>query len=207
MTPALSPQLAAEFYREMLLDVLDESARTCAALDLVGVLSVSPETGIRGLAELAPKNFHLVAQSGSDLGARMAHEVARALATGSSRVVLRGSDNPALGSDVIASLYRTLGSTDLAASPDLDGGYGAIGLRVPAREVFDHPMSTDDVLRETLERAAAAGLTTAIGDASFDLDTIDDLRHLARARTSLPAERCPRTLAFADQHGLWGMAN
>ncbi len=207
MTPALSPQVAAAFYREMLLDVLDESARACAALDLEGVLSVSPATALRGLAELAPKNFRIVAQSGPDLGARMAHEVARALAAGAARVVLRGSDNPAMGTDEIASLDRALDTVDLAASPDLDGGYGAIGLRVPAREVFDHTMSTDDVLRETLERAAAAGLETATTDGSFDLDTIDDLRHLARARPLLPADRCPRTLAFADEHSLWGVAN
>lgn len=207
MTPLLGSQLAAAFYREMLLDVLEESARACAALDLEGVLSVSPEAAMRDLAEMAPNNFRVVAQSGRDLGARMSQEVARALATGAARVVLRGSDNPALGTDEIASLYRALDAVDLAASPDLDGGYGAIGLRVPARAVFDHPMSTDNVLRETLERASAAGLTTATTFGSFDLDTIDDLRHLARVRTTLPRERCSRTLAFADKHGLWGVAN
>lgn len=207
MSPALSPELAAAFYREMLLDVLEESARACAALDLAGVLSVSPESGMRSLAELAPKNFSIVAQSGPDLGARMSYEVARALATGATRVVLRGSDNPALGTDEIASLYRGLESVDLVASPDLDGGYGAIGLRVPAREIFDHRMSRDDVLRETLERAAAAGLTTATSDGSFDLDTIDDLENLAQARATLPEERCSRTLAFADENELWRLGN
>jgi glycosyltransferase A (GT-A) superfamily protein (DUF2064 family) len=207
MTPLLSPEVAAAFYREMLLDVLDESARACVALDLEGVLSVSPKVAMHDLAGLAPKNFRVVAQSGPDLGARMAHEVARALATGAARVVLRGSDNPALGTGEIAALDRALDTVDLAASPDLDGGYGAIGLRVAAREVFDHPMSTDEVLRETLERASAAGLTSATAEGCFDLDTVDDLRHLAEARPGLPADRCPRTLAFADQHGLWPMAN
>lgn len=207
MTPVLSPQLAAAFYREMLVDVLDESARACAALDLDGVLSVSPQAAVRALADVAPRNFRVVAQSGPDLGARMAHEVSRALATGAPRVVLRGSDNPALGTGEIASLYRALESVDLAASPDLDGGYGAIGLRVPAWEIFDHPMSTDDVLRETLERARAGGLATRTTRGSFDLDTIGDLSHLAQARAALPAQRCPRTLAFADDHGLWGAAD
>ncbi|MCH7869679.1 MAG: TIGR04282 family arsenosugar biosynthesis glycosyltransferase [Myxococcales bacterium] len=206
MTPALSPELAAAFYGEMLADVLAESARACAALGLDGVLAVTPADSIKTLAEFAPENFRIVAQSGSDLGARLAHEVSSALAMGASRVVLRGSDSPALGSGDIAQLIRALDTADLAVSPDLDGGYSAIGLRGPAREIFDHPMSTENVLRDTLERAEGSGLATCTTDGCFDLDTVEDLRHLARVRDSLPAERCPRTLAFADEHGLWKIA-
>ncbi len=206
MTPALSPELAAAFYREMLADVLEETACACAALDLDGVLSVSPRAALRALAGVAPKGFRVVAQSGPDLGTRMAYEVARALATGAPRVVLRGSDNPALGANEIASLYHSLEVCDLAASPDLDGGYGAIALRVPARSVFDHEMSTHEVLRATLERADGLGLATRTTAGCFDLDTPEDLVHLARARAGLPAKRCPRTLAFADEHGLWRLA-
>jgi len=207
MTPALSPELAASFYREMLADVLEESSRACAALGLLGVLAVTPATAMGRLAVSAPKCFKLVAQVGSDLGSRMAHEVASALAMGMSRVLLRGSDSPALGLRDLEELVIALDKADLAVSPDLDGGYSAIGLRRPAREIFDHPMSTTDVLRDTLARAKSAGLSTCTTEGSFDLDTLEDLRHLARVRDSLPKERCPRTLAFADAHGLWTIAS
>ena len=92
---------------------------------------------------------------------------------------------------------------DLAASPEPDGGYGAIGLRVPAHAVFDHEMSTRDVLRETLSHARQQGLTTTTTEGSFDLDSVDDLSTLAALRNELPDDRCPKTLAFADSHGLW----
>jgi rSAM/selenodomain-associated transferase 1 len=203
MSPALRPEVAAAFYREMLADVLAESARACSLLGLDGVLAVSPAASMRGFAEIAPKIFRIVSQSGANLGARMAHEVARALATGTRRIVLRGSDSPVLGAGEIAQLFCALHSVDLVASPDLDGGYSAIGLRGPAGEIFDHPMSTRDVLRDTFERAKSVGLTTCESGGCFDLDTLDDLRDLARVRESLPEERCPRTLAFADGYGLW----
>ena len=31
----------------------------------------------------------------------------------------------------------------------------------------------------------------------------DDLATLAALRNELPDDRCPKTLAFADSHGLW----
>lgn len=203
MTPPLSPDVAAAFYREMLVDVLNESARACSELGLDGVLAVTPAASVSGFYEIAPRDFSVVAQSGKDLGARMAHEVSRSLAAGCSRVVLRGSDNPALGRDELARLHAALGSVDLAASPDPDGGYGAIGLRVPAHTVFDHEMSTRDVLQETLGHAREQGLTTTTTEGSFDLDSVDDLATLAALRNELPDDRCPKTLAFADAHGLW----
>jgi rSAM/selenodomain-associated transferase 1 len=206
MTPALTPELAAAFYAEMLADVLAESARACEALGLCGVLAVSPTEAMRSMADIAPSGFRIVAQSGPDLGARMAHEVAGALATGTRRIVLRGSDSPALGEALLTQIFRALEAADVVASPDLDGGYSAIGLRGPAGEIFDHKMSTREVLRDTLARAENAGLATRTLEACFDLDTLEDLQHLARVRHELPIERCPRTLAFADEHALWKLA-
>ena len=92
--------------------------------------------------------------------------------------------------------------------PDRDGGYNLVGIsvRVPAREVaelFDHPMSTPTVLRETLERAARLGRASETLPAGFDLDRFDDLRWLAAERHN-GASACARARsAFLDEHGLW----
>ncbi|MDP6978694.1 MAG: TIGR04282 family arsenosugar biosynthesis glycosyltransferase [Myxococcota bacterium] len=206
MTPALSPEGAAAFYREMLGDVLDESARACEAQGVKAVLTVSPASACQAFACFAPPSFRIVAQCEGDLGRRMAYEVARALAQGASKVVLRGSDNPALGADEIARLFDALERCDLVASPDPDGGYGAIGLRVPAADAFDHEMSHGGVLPATLSRAKRAGLSVETTEGSFDLDTPGDLARLAEVRAALPKERCPRTLAYADTHALWDLA-
>lgn len=203
MCPPLSPQRAADFYCEMLADVLDDSVRACEELGLVGVVAVSPSDACAAFAKRVPRGFCVVAQQGPDLGARMGFEVSRALASGSKRVVLRGSDNPALGHEEIAAVYEALALVDVAVSPDLDGGYGAIGLRVPARDVFEHTMSTASVLSETLSRASSLGLSTSTTQGSFDLDSVADLAALAGERPRLPMDRCRRTLAFADEHNLW----
>ena len=136
----------------------------------------------------------------------MAYEVKRGFASGARCVILRGSDNPALGAEELAAVVRALDTHDVVASPDPDGGYGAIGLRVAAGEIFDHTMSTEEVLRDTLARAAEAGLTTTTTNGSFDLDTVWDLARLHAVRESIPPTLCARTLAFADQHGLWQSA-
>lgn len=206
MSPALTPEVAAAFYREMLVDVLAESERACETLSLAGTLTVSPKQAVQDLAELAPMSFSVVAQSGDGLGARMAFEIKRGFASGARRVILRGSDNPALGAEELAAVVSALDTHDVVASPDPDGGYGAIGLRVAAGEIFDHTMSTEEVLRDTLARAAEAGLTTRKTTGSFDLDTLWDLARLHAVRDSIPPTRCPRTLAFADRHGLWQRA-
>jgi rSAM/selenodomain-associated transferase 1 len=203
MCPTLSPQRAADFYCEMLADVLEDSVRACEQLGLIGVVAVSPSEACASFAKRVPRGFSIVAQQGPDLGARMGFEVSRALATGSKRVVLRGSDNPALGCEEIASVYEALATVDLAVSPDLDGGYGAIGLRVSAHGVFDHIMSTASVLSETLARATSLGLSTSTTQGSFDLDCVEDLCTLASERARLPEGRCRQTLAFADAHNLW----
>lgn len=203
MTPALCGQDAADLYRAMLLDVLAESERTCARLEIEGVLTVTPADACADLAALAPKRFRSVAQRGASLGERMEYEVARAFASGAGRVVLRGSDNPALGSRELEVLWGLLDTADVAISPDLDGGYGAIGLRRMPAGIFQHAMSTETVLDETTARAQAAGLSVVFSPGSFDLDTVEDFRHLARIRQTLPAHQCPRTLAYLDQRELW----
>ena len=199
MTPALRAEEAADLYREMLLDVLAESERVCEELDLRGVLTVSPADVCSELASFAPPHFCTVPQRGLSLGAKMEYEVARAFAAGAKRVVLRGSDNPALGRAELETLFELLETSDVAISPDLDGGYGAIGLRRPSPGIFDHTMSTESVMEETTARAQSAGLTVALGRGSFDLDTVEDLRHLDEIRETIPTEQCPRTFAYLDR--------
>ncbi|MCP4036093.1 MAG: glycosyltransferase [bacterium] len=206
LTPTLTPEVAAAFYGEMLADVLGECAGLCDDSPAIrSVLTVSPGWACAELAKLAPASFCVVGQAQGDLGTRMAFEVERALAGGAPKVVLRGSDNPAMGREEIEDLFRALDRFDLAASPDRDGGYGAIGLRVAPGTIFQHEMSNEDVLRATVARAQRAGLSTTMTSGSFDLDTRQDLVHLLRTREHLPANRCPRTLAFADAHQWWGI--
>ena len=213
MSPALSPQEAADLYAALLDDALVETDRTAQRLGLVAVLSVHPAAArhefadrLASLGDDPATHFRVVAQRGRDLAQRMEWAVAEAVAGGARKVILRGSDCPILDDKAVESALLALDDCDVVLSPDRDGGYVLLGLREPAPELFRLEMSTPDVARETLERAGALGLSTHRLAPSFDIDTVADLAQLAEARERGLARACPRTLAFLDQHGLWSRA-
>lgn len=205
LCPPLTPGQAADLYRCMLDDVLEATAEAARALDLEPLLAVSPPAAGAELVRGAPPEFRAIAQHGADLGARMARVAAELAAGGAGPILLRGSDNPALGVDCIAAACRALESAELAIAPDLDGGYGLIGLQRPVPGLFDHPMSTASVLRDTTANAEARGLRVATLDAHFDLDGAADLARLATLRHGPLARLCRRTLAWLDDEGIWSL--
>ena len=155
------------------------------------------------LAARAPVSFRVIAQRGSDLGARMSHAVAEAAAGGFDPILLRGSDSPALTASTLREAVDRLARADLVVCPDADGGYNLVGLHRPVPGLFSHTMSVSTALDEMLQRATARGLRVERLEPGFDLDTAGDLAWLATARTRGDALPCPRTLAFLDENGLW----
>jgi rSAM/selenodomain-associated transferase 1 len=205
MSPTLSPEQAALLYGAMLDDVLEETGRAMRSLGLLGVVAVHPADGCVEVARRAPPGYRVLPQRGPGLSARMKWAVGEALAGGASRVLLRGSDNPALGEERLSEALEGLHHSDVVLCPDLDGGYGVVGVRGPVPGLFDHPMSTRSVLRDTIRNAESLGLSTHSTAPGFDLDTPADFAHLADARQHARANLCPRTLAFLDDHELWGI--
>jgi glycosyltransferase A (GT-A) superfamily protein (DUF2064 family) len=133
----------------------------------------------------------------------MAHAAASAAAAGFERILLRGSDSPALPGERLLEGLDALADADLAVGPDRDGGYGWIALRRPVAGLFEQPMSTGSVLEDTLSNARAAGLRVRTLEPHFDLDAAADHAHLADRRREGRADACPRTLAMLDARGLW----
>lgn len=203
MCPPLQLEEAADLYAAMLEDVLATTAAAAAAAGAATWLLVHPPDAVAELAARCPSGFIAQAQRGSDLGARMADAVASAAAAGFERILLRGSDSPALPAAELARGLALLDDADLAVSPDRDGGYGWIALRRPVPGLFDHPMSTASVLADTLARATADGLRVRQLPPHFDIDTAADLALLAAARHRGEARDCPRTLALLDALDLW----
>lgn len=206
MCPPLDPGEAAELQAHLLADVLAASAAFCGPLALEAVLAVHPPSACAALARGAPARFRAVPQRGPDLAARMRWAVREAAAGGARRILLRGSDSPLLDAPLVAAALEALDRHDLVLSPDRDGGYGLVGLRAPSDGLFAHPMSTRSVLEDTLAYARAAGLSAWLGATGSDIDTVEDLRWLARERArqrDACARLCPRTLAFLDARALW----
>jgi rSAM/selenodomain-associated transferase 1 len=204
MCPPFSEEEAARLYGHLLDDVLEATAEFAGALDLEPIVAVYPPDARSELAARAPPVFRVVSQHGRDLGERMSWAASEAAAGGAAPVLLRGSDSPVLGRELVGELLARLADADVAICPDRDGGYSLIGMRRPVAGLFDHPMSTGSVLEDTLANASALGLRAELVTASFDLDSAQDLARLAAWRTRGDPDMCPRLLRYLDEIGAWG---
>lgn len=121
-------------------------------------------------------------QSSGDLGQRMHHAFERAfnlMPTGAGRMLLTGTDAPALDASVLRRAAEALADADAVLVPAHDGGYALIGLRRPAPTLFeDMVWSTPTVMAHTRGRLAAAGLRHTELPPLHDIDEPADLAHL-----------------------------
>ena len=202
LTPPFSASEAAELYACMLQDVLAVSAVAARELDLEAVLALHPGRAAMELAREAPAPFRVVAQCGMSLAERMEWAVGEAAAAAAGPVLLRGSDSPMLAPVQIGALHGALSDDAVVILPDRDGGYSLVGVAKPVRGLFEHAMSTRTVAEDTRSSAARLGLSTRLLEASFDVDTVQDLALLAEFRQEL-GDLCPRTLGYLDERNLW----
>lgn len=118
-------------------------------------------------------------QEGADLGARMAHAAASALAAGSSIVII-GTDCPALDAASLAEAALALRAHDAVVKPAEDGGYVLIGLSRSIPALFESIVwGSDTVAADTRLRLARSGASWKELATSWDVDRPEDY---ARAR-------------------------
>ena len=196
MSPPLTLLQAAELYETMLADILDASLRFAKELDLDPVLAYYPPDAASEFMDRAPAGYRLQEQRGLDLNGRMANAFAQAAAAGVTRILLRGSDSPALDLDVHQGMLDRLDNgDDLVLTPDQGGGYALIGMRTARPAVFELPMSTDQVMEQTLTAARAIGLKSSLTKPGFDLDHVGDFHCFDSLPTESLLDLCPRTVA------------
>ncbi len=203
LCPPMRPEQAADLYVNLLDDVLEATGQFALQHQLDAVLSVHPIEARGEFASRAPSNFRVIAQCGNGLAARMMWAVDEAAAGGAGKILLRGSDNPALSIRHLQAALLGLDEHDLVVSPDLDGGYGLIGVRGVWPGVFDHPMSTHTLLEETIADARRLGLSVQVLEGSFDIDRVEDISRLVRAFEDGELDRCTRTVEWIRDNGYW----
>lgn len=150
------------------------------------------------LTDWLPGAYLHRAQTGADLGARMAAALGRCLAFG-RRAVLIGTDFPDLPHEVLRDAFENLESGDepgITLGPAADGGYYLIGMNRFLPEIFtDIPWSTSGVLSRTMEKACARGVGTSLLPEWRDVDNRDDLEAL-KSRLSKSVSRARHTRAY-----------
>jgi len=128
------------------------------------------------LSNLNLGDLNYVEQGNGDLGDRMAQGFVEAFRQGFTRIVMIGTDCPAIDADLIKKAFSELSSFDLVLGPASDGGYYLIGLQVMIPELFKSiTWSTDSVLQNTLAIADRLSLTYSLLPTLSDIDRPDDL--------------------------------
>jgi rSAM/selenodomain-associated transferase 1 len=186
LCPPCTPLEAAALARAALVDTLQAARATSAGRHLV-VLD-GP------VGDWLPSGFEVVVQRGDGLDQRLAH----AFTVAAGPALLIGMDTPQVTARDLGDALGRLAARGAEAvlGPAPDGGYWAIGLRVPDPRVFlGVPMSTADTCRAQRARLRALGLGVGLLPALRDVDRIADARAVAALA---PAGRFARALAVVE---------
>ncbi len=174
LIPALGAAGAAQLQRRMTAWTL-AMAMTCE----VPVQIVFCGGTIAQMQQWLGAGLDYQPQGEGDLGDRMARSLALAFAQGDDRVVIIGTDCPALDRDLVRQAFDRLDHTDLVLGAAEDGGYYLIGLRRWVPEIFQAiPWGSELVLAKTLAIADALAISYDILKVLPDIDRPEDLKHL-----------------------------
>lgn len=176
---ALGGRAAAAVYTRLLARALAAVTHSSCRRPVLACAAPDEVDWFRG--RLGARGWRVWRQGSGDIGARMHHALARALATGAPAVLI-GSDIADVRARDLRRAFEALhAGADLVLGPAADGGYWLIGLARPAPGLFrDMPWSTAAVAHETLARARAAGLVGVVLPVLHDVDRPRDFTHLRR---------------------------
>lgn len=207
LVPPLTREQAADLYRALLLDQL-EHLQGLATAELY--LVYTPDNAAALIKQLAPPNFHCLAQRGGDLGERMNFAFSDLWQLGHRSVVLIGSDLPALPLDYLATAFELLATSThrVILGPSRDGGYYLVGMNQPTPQIFENmSWSHGKVLAQTRERLAGLGIAAELLPTWFDLDTVEDLAYLQSLSEPAIRNAVQRTLSYLQGLGPLARSN
>ncbi|PKM46381.1 MAG: hypothetical protein CVV03_05525 [Firmicutes bacterium HGW-Firmicutes-8] len=116
-------------------------------------------------------------QTGTNLGKRMATAVDYCLKQGFDRVVVTGTDYPALQPEDIRQALSALGKREVVIGPSLDGGYYLLAVKKLYAEMFSlKEWWTDTVLQNTLGNLRGSSISYCLLKPGRDLDTFEDAK-------------------------------
>lgn len=118
------------------------------------------------------------AQPPGNLGERMQQIFKESFAAGYTRVVMIGTDAPAVGTRTVRRALALLKKQPAVFQPTIDGGYALIGLAQMCDVFSGIAWSTERVMAQTRQRLRHARIGFAELPATFDVDTAADLPRL-----------------------------
>jgi uncharacterized protein len=181
LCPPLTPAEAAQLSRCFIADVAAALDSVPAEVGGCGIAVYTPAGEESAFDGLLPQRFGMLLQRGADLGERLQGATEDLLAAGFAGVCLINSDSPTLPAALFERTVTALRAPGdrLVLGPAIDGGYYLIGLKHPHQPLFDGiAWSTNQVLTQTLARAAALCLPVAVLPTWYDVDDVGTLQLL-----------------------------
>lgn len=194
LSPPLTPQQAAALSAAFLRDTTENIRLAARTASIAGYVAYAPNGAAHlfdghlaagtGLVLADGTAVHLAGITG--LGRSLLHAVTSLLASGHESVCLLNADSPNLPTRSLIDAAEALappGDRMVLGAAD-DGGYYLIGLKRPHASIFrDIAWSSEQVSRQTLQRAEETGLETVLLPKWFDVDDLASLHRLAESLT------------------------
>ena len=131
-------------------------------------------------------NLALSPQKGRGLGERLSYAFRLTFKNGAKRVVVIGTDSPALNKKLILDAFKKLKETQCVLGPAFDGGYYLVGLASFHEEIFQHIYwSSDNVFKQTLKTIKKSRISFSLLDKQLDIDNKDDLHTFCRGLSEI----------------------
>jgi rSAM/selenodomain-associated transferase 1 len=184
LIPALGAEGAANLHQQMAEHTLAQARKLQASGSVTVEVRFAGDDIARMQAWLGD-DLSYQEQGAGDLGDRLARAAQSAFNQGSTRVIIIGTDCPALDTPVLQQAFHQLQQRDLVLGPAVDGGYYLVGSRRFIPEIFQEiAWSTDQVLHQTVHKAEQLGLAIAYLPLLSDVDYPSDLEIWEQVRRS-----------------------
>jgi rSAM/selenodomain-associated transferase 1 len=183
LVPPLRTDEAAILSTCFLKDIATNFIAASRSLPIAGFIAYSPPGSEALFRDLVPSEILLLPPRRIGLGDSLFDAAVDLLAAGYGGVCLVNADSPTLPTSILIEAAEALHAPGdrVVLGPASDGGYYLIGLKRPHRRLFeDIAWSTDQVFRQTVERAASIGLDAMVLPAWYDVDDAESLRWLCR---------------------------
>ena len=185
LVPPLTFEEAAVLNTAFLQDVADNVLLAASDADRHGGITGYAAYGPLGSEDFfrrtLPGAIGLIEAWRQNFGDCLLHTIEQIFARGHASAVVLNSDSPTLPTAFLVETAAALAAPGDRAvlGPSSDGGYYLLGLKAAHRHMFENiAWSTEQVAKQTLERAREIGLDVHRLPVWYDVDDVDGLRRL-----------------------------
>lgn len=193
LVPPLTFEEAAVLNTAFLQDVADNVLLAANDAErhggIAGYAAYGPPGSEDFFRRTLPGGIGLIEAWRQNFGDCLLHTIEEILARGHASAVVLNSDSPTLPTAFLVETAAALARPGDRAvlGPSSDGGYYLLGLKAAHRHMFETiAWSTDQVAKQTLERAREIGLDVHRLPVWYDVDDVDGLRRLRTELSDRP---------------------